>query len=79
MLVKRSKDQLYVLAARRVRFRSLLFIHFLDILYTVDYVVEEDVVLRVATERERNKCVLQVVSFSFCCFPYSFLIHMILR
>uniref|UniRef100_A0A0M3IP37 tRNA-dihydrouridine(20) synthase [NAD(P)+]-like n=1 Tax=Ascaris lumbricoides TaxID=6252 RepID=A0A0M3IP37_ASCLU len=32
-----------------------------DILYTVDYVVEEDVVLRVATERERNKCVLQVI------------------
>uniref|UniRef100_F1L5T2 tRNA-dihydrouridine synthase 2-like protein n=1 Tax=Ascaris suum TaxID=6253 RepID=F1L5T2_ASCSU len=31
-----------------------------DVLHTVDYVIEEDVVLRVATERERNKCVLQV-------------------
>uniref|UniRef100_A0A915BD79 DRBM domain-containing protein n=1 Tax=Parascaris univalens TaxID=6257 RepID=A0A915BD79_PARUN len=31
-----------------------------DLLHTVDYVIEEDVVLRVAMERERNKCVLQV-------------------
>ncbi|VDM37293.1 unnamed protein product [Toxocara canis] len=31
-----------------------------DILHTIDYVIEDDVVLRIATERERERCVLQV-------------------